>query len=381
VLAVSGFYALCNSNFCNGDNFSMSDTLGGNEVGGIADSDEPPFVVDEESRQLFEAGQFERIVARCNDRIQNDPNDISAYWLRAVTKGKLQQFDEAIKDIDAVLAVKPASEWAATNKATILLKQSKFDDVIAVCDEWIKTASNAHWFYSLRAQAFRKKGQLDAAKFDIDAAIKLASSEPEYYLLRGKIHEERFDLESAQSDYRISTELCETSKPAWVLRATVAFKRDCLEDAASCLSKVIALDPTDSSIYLFRADVFEALEDFKSQKSDLEIAARLAPLSQIALNHLAFFLATTQDGQLREPQRAIALARQCCELTEWKDCGQIAALATAHAQAGQFEKAEQFQLRALTIAADADLQRLQDRLAMYRNRQRPFPILIESEYR
>jgi len=76
-------------------------------------------------------------------------------------------------------------------------------------------------------------------------------------------------------------------------------------------------------------------------------------------------LATCPDDKIRDAKRAVEYATTACERTVWKDPLHLDILASAYAEAGQFEEAVRYQTRALddpTLNVDhrpAATQRLQ----------------------
>jgi hypothetical protein len=73
-------------------------------------------------------------------------------------------------------------------------------------------------------------------------------------------------------------------------------------------------------------------------------------------NSLAWYLATTPDERLRNPQRSLELAKRVCEARGHADPSMLSTLAAAYAAAGDFDEALQWVERALelTPAKDAD---------------------------
>ena len=83
---------------------------------------------------------------------------------------------------------------------------------------------------------------------------------------------------------------------------------------------------------------------------------------------MAWLLATCPEERFRDGQRAIDHATQACELTNWNDSGILDTLATAYAAAGKFDKAVEFQQKAVNLATkDAEIDKLREHLKLYRD--------------
>jgi tetratricopeptide (TPR) repeat protein len=76
-------------------------------------------------------------------------------------------------------------------------------------------------------------------------------------------------------------------------------------------------------------------------------AIKAQPTFAQAYNDVAWLLATCPDDKVRDGKRAIVYATTACERTAWKKGGFLDTLAAAHAEAGQFEEAVRYQIRAL----------------------------------
>ncbi|MFL5242524.1 MAG: hypothetical protein ACJ8FY_10485 [Gemmataceae bacterium] len=102
----------------------------------------------------------------------------------------------------------------------------------------------------------------------------------------------------------------------------------------------------------------KAIMDFKE-------AIRLYPDTSCTYGKFAWLLATCPEQSVRDGERAIQMATKACELTEWEDCQELAVLAAAYAEAGQFGEAERYQMKALEdpayhgLAGDGFRQRLE----------------------
>jgi tetratricopeptide (TPR) repeat protein len=79
-------------------------------------------------------------------------------------------------------------------------------------------------------------------------------------------------------------------------------------------------------------------------------------------------LSSSPVRRCRDGRRAVALATEACQKSEWKYVHAIEALAAAYAEIGEFENAVQWQQKALDLSPGAERARL---LSLYKSRK-PF---------
>jgi hypothetical protein len=102
-------------------------------------------------------------------------------------------------------------------------------------------------------------------------------------------------------------------------------------------------------------------------------AVSLQPGSSVALNNLAFLLATAPDPTLRDGVEAVKYAQQACLLTGYSNAATLSTLAAAYAEAGRFDEAVASTEKACKVAADqtqpAVLEENLHLLDLYRRKQ------------
>ncbi|MGH7971024.1 MAG: hypothetical protein ACREIC_20065, partial [Limisphaerales bacterium] len=81
-------------------------------------------------------------------------------------------------------------------------------------------------------------------------------------------------------------------------------------------------------------------------------AVSLQPGSSVALNNLAFLLATAPEPALRDGAAAVKYAQQACFLTGYSNAATLSTLAAAYAEAGRFDDAVATTEKACKVAAD-----------------------------
>ena len=88
--------------------------------------------------------------------------------------------------------------------------------------------------------------------------------------------------------------------------------------------------------------------------ADFEKAAAQQPKGKDVLNNLAWLLATAPEDKLRDGKRAVTLATQACELTDYKEAYILSTLAAAYAETGDFDNAVKWSSKAVELGKDKE---------------------------
>jgi serine/threonine-protein kinase len=130
------------------------------------------------------------------------------------------------------------------------------------------------------------------------------------------------------------------------------------------LDEVIRQQPDDIGAYLSRGRLHVRQGAFDRALADNQMALERAPEDARVLNNLAWLWATCPEAALRDPTRALELARKACAMGE--DSNRLDTLAAALAACGQFAEAAAVQERAWTQAGEHEKADFQGRLELYR---------------
>jgi len=247
-------------------------------------------------------------------------------------KGEL---DDAIAHYRTTLQMQPTFWDADYNLGTALLGKGQVDDAILYCDRAVAMQPNDPDSQVALANALLQKKRIDDAIIHYEKAVAIR---PDYFLAR----------------YGLGHALLEKGE----LDAAIAHSRAALSiqpNNADCRTVLaIALDE--------KGQTAEAIQHY-------EKALEISPQSVSALNNLAWLLATSSNGSLRNGTRAVQFAQRADQLAVGTNAVVLRTLAATYAEAGQFEKAVESAQAAMQVAqsqrAESLINELQQQIALY----------------
>lgn len=190
---------------------------------------------------------------------------------------------------------------------------------------------------------------------ELPTYIKMVEKYPEKatYISEAVVSAERFDDGIQLTAHLIAKS--PTSK-LYYLRG-VAYDMTNNSDAAFAdFTAAIALDSGNFQALYSRALVLRKLGRWKESVADLETAIKVNPSDYISLNALASALLQAEHAATFNPKRAVKLANDACEFSDWKDAKCIATLAEAYRETGNARKAKEMEKKA------SNLRKLQESL-------------------
>jgi tetratricopeptide (TPR) repeat protein len=130
-----------------------------------------------------------------------------------------------------------------------------------------------------------------------------------------------------------------------------------------------ALTARYATAYCNRGNAWKDKKEYGWSFADYTEAIRIDPKVAMAYNNRAWLWATCPDEKHPDGRKAVESASRACELTGWKDASNVAALAAAHAEAGDFDTAVVWQEEALKLSSGADKAHRSKRLRLYREKK------------
>lgn len=277
---------------------------------------------------------YETAVYEMNARIK-DSRRAENFGLRGIAHLNHGNYKEAIKDFNEVIRRNPSDPGAFVNRGNAYRFKGDTDKAI---DDYSKAINldNGHFLaMNNRAlvQTTRKKYEL--ALLDLNAAVALNKEYHEAHNNRGVIY-------MAQKKY---------------------------EDAAAEFTQAIKLYPRYADAYINRSAANSKLKKFTEARDDLSRGVLLAPSDADAINDFAWFLATCEDEEFRDGEKALDMSRTAVELSESKSWNTLDTYGAAYAETGKFAMAERYGKKALELAPETEHAKIKAHLEAYKNRK------------
>ncbi|MEM7582944.1 MAG: tetratricopeptide repeat protein [Acidobacteriota bacterium] len=244
------------------------------------------------------------------------------FLLRGRVAFRAGRYAEAVEAFQAALAAEPESIRARVNLASALAQAGDKPGAVKLFEEVLeRDPDNAATRFNLGVLLV-EMGEYQRAAESYEAAVALR---PEDAVAQ---------LELARVRARLG---------AW-------------SEALGSAKRATALDPANEGARLVAAQALNQLGRFPETLHALEEAAELLPGAGTIAATLSRFLATSPDLELRDGQRAVALASRVFEAT--RDPRHAEILALAFAEVGRCGDAENWQRQAFEAAQEAGAEAL-----------------------
>ncbi len=236
------------------------------------------------------------------------------------------------------LAVTSENDFAHNNLAYLLVDRGELDDAISHFEAAARIRSrktDRHYnvgsaFVEMNlADALARKGESDEAMVHYEQAIKL---EPNY-------------------------------ADAYYNRGNVLFAKGRIDEAIADWEKSLLIQPNNADAHTCLGNALLRQGSLKQAIAQYETALVLAPEDPHSRNNIAWVVATSSDGSIRDGAKAIGFAQQAVALSGGREPQFLRTLAAAYAESGRFSEAIAAAQQAAVIANMQGKQRLANNLA------------------
>src|SRR5271157_1252305 len=277
-------------------------------------------------------------------------------------------FDQAINFYTQEIAANPGNSWAWAGRGQIWKEKKEYDKAIADVNEAIRLDPKYAAAYNNRGNAWSEKKEYDKAIADYNEVIRLDPGIALAYRNRGAAWQAKKDYDKAIADFNEAIRLDPTDAIAYYNRGNAWQAKKDYDKAIDDYTEAIRLDPGIAPAYDNRGNAWRVRKNYDKAIADYTEAIRLDP--KYAYGKLAWLRATRPEESLRDGKKAIEFATRGCELTEWKDANMLGTLAAGYAEVGDFDKAVEWEEKAIQLYASADDRKKgEERLKLYKDKK------------
>lgn len=323
-------------------------------------ADDPPSSIDESLQQKLHrlaesaesAKDFTVLIDECQKGLAGSLDGSDQKYLKSLAAWALNRRCE--KRIDLAFDF----EIAGNKRQALIVR----DEALADAIESIALDDTRWRAFLNRGVLFAGAGLSEQALADFQTVCRLQPNEPCGWFNCAEIQSVLRNDADAVACYDRAVELDSADVQALTGRGLARCRLGELENALKDFEVVARLRATDSRALINRGDARVGLSQWKEAIDDYRQALQCES-NGAALGRTAWLLATCPDSALRRPDEAIELANQ--SIAQFGETVEnLESLAAAHAAKGEFDRAIEWQQRAVERDSVSDTTR-RERLRLY----------------
>jgi tetratricopeptide (TPR) repeat protein len=259
----------------------------------------------------------------------------------------------AIARYRQAVQLNPANAVAHSNLGGLLVTQGQVGEGVAHLEEALRLdPENPSAHYNLGMLQFRQgdaKGAIEHLSATVRGDPNIAGAQR----VLGGLLCQRGDLEEGKAHLEAALQINPGDAAAHYALGKAFDAQGDVEQAIAHWQQAVDLDPQDTDSHYLLGKRLAGLNRHAESIQHLTAAVRLRPDSVQLSNDLAWVLVTVPDEKLRDPQRAVHLARRACEQTRFQAVEPLDLLGVCLAASGRFPDAIWAAQEALKLAQAA----------------------------
>lgn len=230
-------------------------------------------------------GVWKKDLTLWNDVIRQYDSVAEAYYNRGVFFMNQKRNEEALRDFDKAIELKPASASTYNNRGIVYANEKRFDEAIADFNKAVELNPKNALAYNNRGNYFKNANKNKEAISDFNTAIKLNPDFSEPYNNRGSVYITERRLDEALNDFNKAIKLNPNNPESYFNRGIVFLYERRSDEAISNFNKAIELKPDYFNAYRNRGIVFAGQNRNEEAINDFNRAIDLKPDYAMAYNN------------------------------------------------------------------------------------------------
>ena len=285
------------------------------------------------------AGETDEAIAQYRLAVQINPRNGDARNNLGFALARAGRQEEAIATYQTALQIDPAFGKARNNLGVALVSVGRTDEAVRQFLEALKGNPRDAATHNNLGRVLVLQGKIDDAITHYQAALAIDPQFAQTHLNLGRALALQGKRAEAIAHYSEAVRLQPDFIEAREGLATALSQAGQHDEAARQYSELLQLMPDNPNILcnlalalVMAGQPVEAVRHYRE-------AIRLRPDWPVALNDLAWILATHPQAEVRNGTEAVRLAERSCELTHHQQPAFMETLAAAYAEAGRFTEA------------------------------------------
>jgi tetratricopeptide (TPR) repeat protein len=237
--------------------------------------------------QASRNGQPVSAIEAFTHAIRSNPDNVDAYYERAMTYAASDQFQRAIDDFSNVLRRNPNDANALIGRGASYIDISDHNHALLDLDRVIRQEPENEIAYFDRALAYAGLSRVQEAIQDYSRVVARRPKWPSTWFNRGIVYAKSGEFKAALADYTEAIRLRPDYAIAYANRGVAHAELGHLPQALSDLNEALRLQPGDASMLNSRGAVWLEMRNPNKALNDFDEAIRLKPFLGAAYSNRA----------------------------------------------------------------------------------------------
>ena len=288
---------------------------------------------------LKRRGMVEQAVAHFRKALEIDPGFVESHVNLGTIAQQAGRLDEALGHYRRAVQSQPDDAGAHNNIGTVYQVRGRPDEAAVYYEKAIELRPDHAEAHANLGAVLQTRGDWRGAMAHYHEALRVDPEyvDPQFNL--GVILHARGQADAAAARFRCVVKIDPDHAWAHYRLGLIAHARGDFGEAARRYQTARRLLPEFPDVHYNLGVVRASAGRLDDAVADLGEALRLRPDWPEAMIKLARILAAHPDEAVRDPDRAIQLARRACDLTDARDARALDALAVAYAAAERWDEA------------------------------------------
>jgi len=160
-----------------------------------------------EGKRYIDQKKYDKAIAVLTDKINSNPDNAEAYFLRGKAYDGKKQYKAAIIDFNKAIEINPSDVLSFNRRGLAYYYAGQYSKALEDMNKCIELKPKKALYYYNRAYIYFKLNQFDRSLESINAAIEINKKDAFYYFFRGTVYEAKGMTDSALADFKIACEM------------------------------------------------------------------------------------------------------------------------------------------------------------------------------